>query len=294
MLERPVVVAAAPPFDALEGGGGTSAAVDGDGGGVALRAPGLLHATVYGTSGFKACTVYGVPMERTLGDPKREAKMPAGWRTAKLCSAGCDVPTGEVHPGLHVGKEPVCALPEGHAGHHYCFPADKDRYALCPDCKKLIAKRVIARHVKACGGFGVDGKLRKDQEALVLADYLEARVSQIRAWEPWKDPKVRAKDEQERQEGRGFRAIERTSFSVQRILRWTPGLAQNVRNHKVAHRGKWFKEHIERGNQAGTFGGDWGSIGEFGIEPLTHDPVQAKNWLEAHRNPGQSPAKGET
>ena len=59
MVEGAVFVATGPAADPDESGGLALAAVDRHGYGVALGASGLLHSAVYGTSGFKPCTVYG-------------------------------------------------------------------------------------------------------------------------------------------------------------------------------------------------------------------------------------------
>lgn len=89
MLEGAVVVAASPTRDALEGGGDAPPAVDGDGRIVALGAPGLLHKTVYGTRGFKACTVYGRTMENKMPTRVRLSPEAVAHMKALMASLPC-------------------------------------------------------------------------------------------------------------------------------------------------------------------------------------------------------------
>jgi hypothetical protein len=89
MFEGAVVVATSPARDALEGSGGASPAVDCDGRVVALGASGLLHKTVYGTRGFKPCTVYGDTMESKMPTRVRLSPEAVAHMKALMASLPC-------------------------------------------------------------------------------------------------------------------------------------------------------------------------------------------------------------
>ncbi|MCA1811416.1 MAG: hypothetical protein LC623_05335 [Halobacteriales archaeon] len=217
---------------------------------------------------------------RTIGDPAREATMPPGWRTAPLCLAPCAC-ASPVHPGLHLERHgqqgfPACAWPKDHpeSDGHLCLPADRNRFAICPECKRLVPKRAADRHAAACYGPGTsDPKVREQRERLAFAAYLEQRAKECGAWAPsqaWRDEE-RATLEANRASGfgHGF-TFEQAGRCIEYVRPWAThasrgfaSMAHQLRQHgRVALHGKFMASWIA----------DWNRrLVLLRLEPLTND-----------------------